>query len=51
MDWMKFIRFHVDGFNGLTNSLLPSSAFPFLHKAFPGDFTPGMKKREEKEKK
>lgn len=35
-DWAKFARFHIDGFNGKSTSLLSTKSFQKLHESYPG---------------
>lgn len=37
LDWVKFIRFNMDGFLGKPTPLLPSAAFKILHDQFEGE--------------
>jgi len=41
-DWAKFVRFHMDGFNGKQTPLLPAPSFKKLHEQWPNqDYTCG----------
>ncbi len=37
VDWAKFLRLHVDGFNGAPTPILKTSSFAKLHTPYPGD--------------
>jgi hypothetical protein len=37
VDWAKFLRLHVDGFNGTPTPILKTSSFAKLHAPYPGD--------------
>lgn len=41
-DWSKFLKMHINGFNGKNTKLLKASSFKVLHTAYPGQtYTPG----------
>lgn len=41
-DWMKFLKIHINGYNGLDSAILKSASFKKLHTPYLGqNYTPG----------